>query len=149
MKAAQAQADEINRQSEKQADELQDKATLESNERLRAKRREDAQIRVAAGASGLNLASGSIEAFLQDSAMQTEMDLTTISKNNDSAQQERISQTKSRLSQIKMPTALGAGLQIAKAGYSGYQAGMKLTGGFNTENVLKGAKQAAKSAGAT
>lgn len=89
-------------------------------DQMRAARREQAQIRTAAGEAGLGLNGGSIESLLFDSAMQMELQGSRTLANLESRNAANDAEAESALSQIQRPTLLGAGLQVAGAAASGW-----------------------------
>ena len=91
-------------------------------DRSRAGRREQGSIRAAAGEAGLALNSGSMEALLLDSAMQTELANTRSVANMESRQRSNDRELRSGLSQIQSPTLLGAGLQIGGSVLDGFSS---------------------------
>lgn len=135
-----AQAEMLNQQHHKQVEQINDQAEAEASERARAARRERARIRVSASESGVNLASGSIENLMLDSLFQQNNDITGISANADAAHEASETETRSRLSMIQLPTALGAALRIGASAMSGYAMG----GGFAASGT-----QAAGTAGSS
>lgn len=119
-KNAKAQTRAIRAQHERVAEENRDAASAEMFDQMRAARREQAEIRTAAGEAGLNLNGGSIESLLFDSAMQMELQGSRTIANLESRQAANDAEAESMLSQVQRPTLLGAGLQIAGAAASGW-----------------------------
>lgn len=122
IQSAKAETKAINKANDTRQDEIDKNTSGEINDRLREMRREQGRVTVAAGESGLNLASGSVEALLMDSAMQAEL-------SNDRSYANRESRKKASAAEANAmipsrPTALGAGLQIGLAGANAY-AGQK------------------------
>ena len=115
IKSANAQTKAINEQRAVVREETRQEATGELFDQMRAARREQAQIRSAAGEAGLGLNSGSIEGLLMDSAMQSELQGSRTVANMESKHRANEAEANSMLSRISKPTALGAGLQIASA----------------------------------
>lgn len=111
--AASATNKALNQQNAVRKTEIDQAATAEINDRLRAMRREQARIQVAAGESGLSLGSQSVEALLQDSLMQAKLANDQSLANRESRKRASDAETQSRL-QAKT-TALGAGLKIGLA----------------------------------
>jgi type II secretory pathway component PulK len=70
IQSAKAQNNAIKQQAEVVFEENRKKASSELFDQMRATRREQSRIRAASGEAGLSLQSGSIEALLNDSAMQ-------------------------------------------------------------------------------
>lgn len=121
--SAKAQVKATNQQNELQAKEIAQKAGQQISERARMARRERASARAAASEAGVNLGSGSFLAALQTSAMNQYSDAGLISQNEKGQQAARAAQASSIMSQIQVPTALGAALSIGAAGLSAYNAG--------------------------
>lgn len=119
-----AQVKAINQQNEQQAQEIADAASQEMFERGRLARRERGQMRAAASEAGISLGSGSFLAALQASAFNQYNDSGLILQNEKNQQLARDARARSLMSQIQMPTALSAALQIGAAGVSTY-AGAK------------------------
>ncbi len=123
VKAAKAQAKAINEQHGEVVQQNNEAASSQLNERLREQRREQGRIKVAAGETGLQL-TGSIAGLLQDSLMQAGMAEDSINVNRDNANKAASREATSMMSRVEQPTVLGAGLQLASAGMSGYSAGV-------------------------
>lgn len=119
-KAANAQEASIRAQHEMVSEENRREASGELFDQMRAARREQGRIRTAGGEAGLSMAGGSIEGLLFDSAMQMEMQGGRTIANMESRHAANTAEADSMLSQIQKPTALGAGLQLAAAGASGW-----------------------------
>lgn len=119
-KTAKVQERAIREQHARIAEENRDAASAELFDQMRAARREQARVRTAAGEAGLGLNGGSIEALLFDSAMQMELQGSRTLANLESRNAANDAAAESQLSQIQRPTVLGAGLQIAGAGLSGW-----------------------------
>ena len=117
---AKAQTKAINAQREVVREETRQEATGELFDQMRAARREQAQIRTAAGEAGLGLNSGSIEAILLDSAMQSELQGSRTIANMESKHRANEADASSMLSRVQSPTVLGAGLQIASTAASAW-----------------------------
>ena len=98
----------------------------ELNDRARTARREQARIKVAAGESGVQLGSGTIENLLLDSATQQQLAAERSNLNADSQLSAAKAEANSMYSRVEKPTILGAGLRIAGAGLQGYSAGKGL-----------------------
>ena len=111
--AAKAYNKNLNAQNALRKEQIDDTATAEINDRLRAMRREQSRVMVAAGEAGLSLNSGGVEAMLLDSAMQAELSNDRSIANRESRRAASDAQTQSRM-QSKY-TALGAGLKIGLA----------------------------------
>lgn len=125
VRAAKKQEAAIRDQLAQSEREINNKATAEINERQRAARREQARIKVAAGQAGLQL-GGSIDLLLKDSLMQAGLAEERIEENRTTELRGVRSEANSMLSRVESPTLLGAGLQLAQAGVSGYSAGKSL-----------------------
>jgi hypothetical protein len=125
IQTAQAQNKAIGQQLQTTYNENALASAAEQNERLRAARKEQSRIKVAAGESGLQL-GGSIEQMLMDSQMQTAMANQRTVTNTELADNSAAAQANSQYSQVSEPTLLGAGLQIANGGFSGYTQGTSL-----------------------
>lgn len=113
--AANVQASAINSQLETVATENRNSASAEIFDRMRAARREQARIRVAAGEAGLGLSSQSIGQLLLDSAMQSDLANQRTLANRESRDAAARADATSAMSQVHKPTAIGAGLQIGSA----------------------------------
>lgn len=109
----------INQQNALRKEQIDEAATAEINDRLRAMRREQSRVMVAAGEAGLSLQSGGVEAMLLDSAMQAELANDRSLANRESRRAASDAQAQSRMQ--SKTTALGAGLKI---GLSAASAGM-------------------------
>ncbi|MCW2369931.1 hypothetical protein [Sphingobium sp. B11D3D] len=118
--AANAQARAINAQLEIVQEENRLTASAEMFDRMRAARREQARIRVAAGEAGLGLTSGSIGQLLVDSAMQADLSNQRSIANRESRDAAAVAEATSQMSYVQKPTALGAGLQIGAAASSAW-----------------------------
>lgn len=125
-KAASAQEAAIREQLALLEEESVKTETADVNEHLRAMRKEQARIRVAAGEAGLQLGSGSIETLLKDSMMQTSLAASNTRLNAERDRRAARAEANSSLSSIQKDTLLGAGLKIASAGVSGYSQGRAL-----------------------
>lgn len=113
IKTAKAQEAAVREQREAVLEANRDEAGAELFDQMRASRREQASIRVAAGESGLGLNGNSIENLLFDSAMQMELQGSRTLANLESKNANTDAETQSALSRIQRPTALGVGLQVA------------------------------------
>jgi hypothetical protein len=105
-----------------QTEQIRQNETSDINDRLRAARKEQGRIKVAAGEAGLQL-SGSVAGLLRDSTMQTALYDERIRANADNRVAGAGAEATSQFSQVQEPTALGAGLQIAGAAVKGYYTG--------------------------
>lgn len=114
-------------------EETRAEATAELFDQMRAARREAGRTKAAAGEAGVNLDSGSIEALLMDSAMQTELKNDRTLANMESRHNQNVAEANAALSRIEKVSPIQAGIQLAAAGasaWSGVQnAKIKKTGG--------------------
>lgn len=115
-KAAQKQVNAIEAQRKRVNEEDRLAASAEIFDRDREARREQAETRAAAGEAGLGLNSGAVETLLLDSAMQAELANQRSIANLESRRAATNQEAESATSQVRAPTTLGAGLQIASAG---------------------------------
>lgn len=122
--AAQAQSDQIQSQADNEREEIGEAAEEELGQRIRASRERRARSRVAAGESGA--LGASFAASINQSLSDSNMDAALINKQVGFAKRGVTDRANSALSQIRSPSALEAGLQIAGAGLSGYQTGLGL-----------------------
>lgn len=116
IKGAKAQTKAIKEQAAVAREETRAEATAELFDNMRAARREAGRTRATAGEAGLDLGSGSVEALLMDSAMQSELKNDRTIANMESRHNSNVAEANSMLSRIQKPTALGAGLRIAATG---------------------------------
>ncbi len=119
---AKAQKEAIGVQQEHEREETAEAAEEELGQRIRASRERRARARVAAGESGA--LGASFAASINQSLTDQNMDAALISKKSAFAQRGIDDRASTALSQIRDPSALEAGLQIATAGISGYQTGL-------------------------
>lgn len=122
----------INAQAAVQREETRDEATSELFDQMRAARREAGKTRAAAGEAGVNLNSGSIEALLMDSAMQTELKNDRTIANMESRHNQNVTEANAAMSRIEKVSPIQAGIQLAAAGasaWSGVQTAKIKTGG--------------------
>ena len=119
---AKAQAEQIGVQQEHEREEVAEAAEEELGQRIRASRERRARARVAAGESGA--LGASFAASINQSLTDENMDAALISKKAAFTQRGIDDRANTALSQIRSPSALEAGLQIATAGISGYQTGL-------------------------
>jgi hypothetical protein len=120
--SAKAQRDAINAQQENEREEVHAQAEEELGQRIRTARERRARARVAAGESGA--LGASFAASINQSLADTDYDAAIVAKNSAFAQRGIEDRANVALSQIRDPSALEAGLQIATAGISGYQTGL-------------------------
>lgn len=133
---AKAQKKQIKNQQENERNEVAEAAEEELGQRIRASRERRARTRVAAGESGA--LGNSFAASINQSLTDENMDAALISKKAAFAQRGIDDRANVALSQIRSPSALEAGLQIASAGASGYQTGLgiaNLQGAVPKESV--------------
>ncbi len=105
--------------------EINKAETAEINDRMRAARKEQARIKVAAGEAGLQL-GGSIELLLKDSLMQSQLSQERTRMNAQSQREAARAEANSMYSRNPKQTALGAGLQLASAGVNGWASGQSM-----------------------
>lgn len=120
--SAKAQTRALKAQAADAREETRQIASAELFDQMRATRREQGQIRAAAGEAGLSLTSGSIEGLLMDSAMQGELQGDRTIANMESRNRANKAEANSMLSQIEKPTLLGAGLQIGSSAISAFSS---------------------------
>jgi hypothetical protein len=119
---AKAQRQQIGAQADREREEAHEQAEEDLGARIRASRERRAAMRVAAGESGA--LGASFAASLNQSLQDQDMDAALISKNSAFKQRGIDDRANVALSQIRDPSALEAGLQIANAGMSGYRTGL-------------------------
>ncbi|WJY17676.1 hypothetical protein QQS45_08445 [Alteriqipengyuania flavescens] len=122
IKSANRQEAALRDQMAQAREETKDVASAELFDSMRQARREQGKARAQAGESGLSLASGSVEALLLDSAMQSELREDRIIGNMESRHRSNMAEAESMASRIQKPTALGAGLQIGGAAAQGFSS---------------------------
>ena len=120
--AAKGQRQQISSQQDNEREEVAESAEEELGQRIRASRERRERARVSAGESGA--LGASFAASINQSLADDNMDAALISKKAAFAQRGIDDRANSALSQIRDPSALEAGLQIAGAGLSGYQTGL-------------------------
>jgi hypothetical protein len=136
-KAMRRQEEALNAANKVRAEQIDDQASSEMNERARAVRRARASARATASEAGINLSSGSFLAQLQNFNASEDLEAGLISSNRNNAQKSRDADYKSQLSRISYKTGLGIALDAAGAGLSAY---MGAGGTFNsTPNTAGGA----------
>lgn len=119
---AKAQRGAIKAQQENEREEVGAKAEEELGQRIRQSRERRARARVAAGESGA--LGASFAASINQSLSDQDYNAAVISKNAAFAQRGIDDRANVALSQIRDPSALEAGLQIATAGINGYRTGL-------------------------
>lgn len=123
VQTAQAQNKAIGRELDQQQAQVAAQEVSALNIRAREARKEQGRMAVAAGESGLQLSSGSVETMLLDSAMQQKLADANISLNADNQRQANVSEANRLYSQVQQPSVIGAGLRLVSAGISGYAGG--------------------------
>lgn len=122
--SAEAQADAIEAQEANEREEARERAEEEIGQRVRQAREARARALVAAGESG---AMGQSFAVAMNQALQDQdMDTALVSKNLAHQQRAISDKANTARSQIRDPSAIEAGLQLATAGVSGYNTGLSL-----------------------
>lgn len=119
---AKAQSEQINTQAENERNEVAEAAEEELGQRIRASRERRARARVSAGESGA--LGNSFAASINQSLTDENMDAALVSKKAAFAQRGINDRAQVALAQVRSPSALEAGLQIASAGASGYRTGL-------------------------
>ncbi len=119
---AKAQRDQIETQAAGEREEVAEAAEEELGQRIRESRARRARARVAAGESGA--LGASFAASINQSLADENMDAALVSKKAAFTQRGITDRANTALSQIRSPSALEAGLQIATAGIGGYQTGL-------------------------
>ena len=122
METADAQSKMIKGQAEREREEVGEAAEEELGQRIRASRERRARARVSAGESGA--LGASFAASINQSLTDENMDAALVAKKAAFAQRGIEDRANVALSQIRDPSALEAGLQIASAGAQGYQTGL-------------------------
>jgi len=120
VQTAKAQGRAINAANLLRQQQIDEAASAQINDRLRASRRERSRIKVAAGEAGLSLDSGNVETMLMDSYMQAELADDRSLANREAQRSASQAEAISAASNVAAPTLLGAGLQIGLAGASTY-----------------------------
>lgn len=123
VQSAQAQNKSIGRQLDQQQAQVETQQVSAMNDRAREARKEQGRMQVAAGESGLQLSSGSVESQLLDSAMQQKQADAAIGVNADNQRQANVSEANRLYSDVHQPSIVGAGLRLVSAGVSGYAQG--------------------------
>ena len=121
---AKAQTAAIETQAETEREEVAEAAEEELGQRIRASRERRARARVAAGESGA--LGASFAASINQSLTDEKMDAALISKKAAFSQRAIEDRAATALAQVRSPSALEAGLQIATAGANPYQAGLSI-----------------------
>lgn len=130
--SAEAQADAIARQQDNSRKEATERAEEELGQRVRASREARARALVAAGESG---AMGpSFTAAMNQSLQDQDMDAALVQKNLAHQQRAIDDKADTARSQIRDPSALEAGLNIAGAGLQGFRTGLSLEAARNARN---------------
>ncbi len=123
-RTAKNQMEALAEQRDAQNEEIAGKAGREMGERVKQGRAEQARLRVAGGEAGID--GQSFAANMMDVAFQQDFDLAAIEKDAEYAQRASGARYKSGLAGVKNPGVLESGLQIAKAGASGYASGLQI-----------------------
>jgi|TARA_R100000501_G_scaffold14324_1_gene25975 hypothetical protein len=118
-KQAKAQNAAISAQLDVTNEEARRKATAELFDASRATRREQGRIRAAAGEAGLAL-TGSVDALLFDSAMQSELNYDRSLANLESRTAANVAEAEVAYSNVSNTNALSAGLQLGASALSGW-----------------------------
>jgi len=100
-------------------------SSTELGERIKQGRIERARMEVAGGEAGLQL-DGSFEAAISDSFFQQDEDAGLINKQAKMDGETLRAQAKANASSVKVPSYLGAALQIGTSAASGYQSGLQI-----------------------
>lgn len=124
--SAEAQRAAIEQQLQLNYDNTAKQQQAQENDQLRASRREESRIKVAAGEAGLSLGSQSIEMMLLDNQMQTGLNTERIGLNTDIQRQNLESDANHMMSQTATASPLGAGLQLGLSGLNGFVMGKSL-----------------------
>ncbi|MDP9423278.1 MAG: hypothetical protein M3Q19_10695 [Pseudomonadota bacterium] len=119
-KAAKAQAKAVRQSLKVSQEEARAEATSELFDQMRAARREKGRTMAAAGEAGLSLESGSVEALLLDSAMQTEFKNDRTLANLESRNRALVDQANAAMSRIQGPTPLSAALRVGASAAKGW-----------------------------
>ena len=116
-------------QSNKAArDQQYNKSSAELGERIKQGRIERARMEVAGGEAGLQI-DGSFEAAIADSFFQQDEDAGLINKQAKMDGETLRAQAKANAASVKVPSYLGAALQIGNSAASGYQSGLQIKNG--------------------
>lgn len=110
-----------------QAQEISAQNSLEAGERVKQARAERSRLQVAAGEAGVSGVSFNDQLF--DSALQENLDLGALAKNQEFADRASEARYRSGRAGSQGPSALEIGLNTAVAGYSGYSAGLQIKKG--------------------
>jgi len=121
---AKAQGKAIQTQADAERDEIGAAAEEDIGDRIRVSREKRARAMVAAGESGA--LGASFAASINQSLQDQNMDIAKVSKNSAFAQRGVTDRAGVALSQLRSPSALEAGLQIAGSGIQGYSAGLEI-----------------------
>lgn len=127
-KAAQKQADALNKQGEIRSEEIADAAGAKLDERARAARQERAAARVAASESGIGLGSNSFLAMLQASELDQSADSGLIIKDHRNQQRANTAAVQSSMSGLQLKSKLGMFHESAAAGFAAYTGSGGSTG---------------------
>ena len=125
VQTADAQNKAIGNELRQQNQQVQQQETSAMNDRAREARKEQGRIEVAAGESGLQLSSGSVEMQLLNSTMQQKQFDEAVGTNADNQRQANASEASRYDSDVEKPTVVGAGLRLVSSGvnaYAGYKS---------------------------
>lgn len=122
--SASAQMEAISRQQDSEREEARDRAEEELGQTIREQREARARAMVAAGESGVG--GQSLMAQMNQSIQDQDMDAALAQKNVAFANRATDDRSNMARSQVRNPSALEAGLQLATAGVSGYQTGLSI-----------------------
>jgi hypothetical protein len=137
--SARAQESAIREQLEALEAESVKTESAETNDRLRAMRKEAARTKVAAGEAGLQL-GGSVEMLLKDGLMQASLSGERTHLNAERERKSGRSEANSMLSRVERDTALGAGLKIGSAAMGGWNTGKSIKIARNETAKTEGRK---------
>jgi hypothetical protein len=122
VQTANAQNKAISNELQQQNQQVQTQQVAAINDRAMQARKEQGRIEVAAGESGLQLSSGSVENQLMDSAMQQKLANEAIGVNADNQRAANTAEANRYYSDVQKPSIIGAGLRLVSSGVSGYSA---------------------------
>lgn len=125
IQSAKQQTKAINNQLATVQNEIRTSEIAEINDRQRIARQEQARIRTGAGQAGLNI-SGSVQALLKDSAMQSTLANERTRLNAENAQASALADANGMHARNERPSILGAGLRIAMSGANAYYGGKSI-----------------------
>lgn len=120
--SAKGQKAAIEAQAGREREEIGEAAEEDLGQRIRESRERRARARVSAGESGA--LGASFAASINQSLSDQNLEAALVAKQSAFAQRGVSDRAATALSQIRSPSALEAGLQIAGAGIQGYQTGL-------------------------